>query len=104
MSTVDSVTAFFALPFCLTAERSIVSTPSVELRETALPLPVLVDRSKGLELDQTALKPGVVLGPQQLAFEAGRGDLQGVLGPGDEVFDVEDGAEVLCEVLRSPRG
>ena len=41
-----------------------------EFRQTALPLPVLVDRSEGLQLDQTALKPGVVLGPEELAFEA----------------------------------
>ena len=54
-----------------------------EFRETALPLPVLVDRSKGLKLDQTALKPGVVFGPVELAFKARRRDLEGVFGAGN---------------------
>src|SRR5260370_42657636 len=59
-----------------------------EFRETALPLPVLVDRCEGLEFNQAALKPGVVFGPVELAFEARRGDLQGVLCAWDEVFYV----------------
>jgi len=60
-----------------------------ESRQTALPLPVLVDRSKGLEFDQTALKPGEVFGPEELSLQARRRDLQGVLRPRNEVFDVE---------------
>ena len=68
-----------------------------ELRETALPLLVLVDRSEGLKLDQTALKPGEVFGPEELALQSRRGDLQGVFSAWDEVFYVEYGAEVLCK-------
>ena len=63
-----------------------------------MPLPVLVDRSEGLKLDQTALKPGVVFGPEERAFQARRGDLEGVFGPWDEVFYVEDRAEILREL------
>ena len=55
---------------------------------------VVVDRGKGLELDERAAKTLVVGGLEELAFEAGGADFEGVLGAGDEVFDVEDGAEV----------
>jgi hypothetical protein len=66
-----------------------------ELCQTALPLPVLVNRCEGLKLDQTALKPGEVFGPEELSFQTGRGDLEGVLGPWDQVFYVEYGAKIL---------
>src|SRR5258708_30861783 len=52
-----------------------------ELCQTALPLPVAVDRCEGLKLDQTALKPGEVFGPEELSFQTGREDLQRVLCP-----------------------
>ena len=39
-----------------------------EFCQTALPLPVLVDRRKGLEFNQAALKPGEIFGPEELSF------------------------------------
>src|SRR5438132_2480762 len=66
-----------------------------ELCQTALPLPVAVDRCEGLKLDQTALKPGEVFGPEELSLQTGRGDFEGVLGPWHQVFYVEYGAKIL---------
>ena len=63
-----------------------------------MPLAVTIDRSKGLQLDQTALKSGEVLWFVQLPFEARRGDFEGIFGPWDEVFYVEYGSKVLGEL------
>ena len=68
-----------------------------ESGETALPLAIFVDRSKCLEFDEASLKTGEVLWFIQLTLEPGRGDFEGLFGPWDEVFYVEDGAEVLGE-------
>ena len=38
-------------------------------------------------------------GLESLRSRPGRGDFEGVVGSGDQVFDVEDGAEVAGEVF-----
>ena len=67
---------------------------SVEGGEAAGEMAVGFDGGECLELDERAAKTLVVGGLEELAFEARGGDFEGVVGAGDEVFDVEDDAEI----------
>ena len=92
---------FFALPLALTAEGSTwsvwVSRSKAVRRPWKWRLPAMA--VKVWSLMRLPVKRINSEGLGELAFEAGRGDFERVVGSGDEVFDVEDGAEVAGELL-----
>ncbi len=96
--------AFRLLLFCFTAFRSSVIvfpvsilSPGHPAHQPSLPMPVVADRFKRLNLHQAARKPFKILRPGQLAVQPRRTGFKRVLRSRNQIFHIQQHAKIPAE-------